>query len=54
MEVATGFTVGLAIGIAGYKFFIFYLIGKPIHTACDYCRFMIKKEELFSKKNTIF
>ena len=44
------FAIGFVAGIAGYKFFIMYILGKPIHTVCDYCQFRIKKEQLFPKK----
>lgn len=44
------FGIGFLAGIVGYKFFIMYVLGKPIHTVCDYCQFRIKRELLFPKK----
>ena len=49
------FAIGFVAGIAGYKFFIMYILGKPIHTVCDYCQFRIRKEQLFpTKKKATF
>lgn len=44
------FLMGFAVGIAAYRVFIISIIGKPPHTVCDYCKFLIRKKELFSKK----
>jgi hypothetical protein len=50
IEMIVSFIIGFAVGIAGYKLLIISIIGKPPHTACDYCKFLIKKKELFQKK----
>lgn len=44
------FLLGVAAGIAWYKFFIMYTLEKFTHTICDYCQFRIKKEELYPRK----
>lgn len=43
------FLAGVATGIAWYKFFIVYVLGRFTHTMCDYCEFQIEKEKLFPK-----
>lgn len=50
METIAIFLLGVAAGIAWYKFFITYTLGRFTYTTCDYCEFKIKKEELFPKK----
>lgn len=40
------FLVGVAAGIAWYKFYIIYTIDRITNTACDYCQFQINKNAL--------
>jgi len=47
MEICAVFLLGVAAGIAWYKHFIIYILGRYTHTMCDYCEFAIKKNELF-------
>ena len=55
MEKYAIFLFGVAAGIAWYKHFITYTLGRFTHTMCDYCEFRIKKEELFpNKKRLLF
>ena len=49
MESIAVFLLGVAAGIAWYKFFIVYVIGKNAYTACDYCEFQRKKKQLFGR-----
>lgn len=46
METAIVFVLGVAAGIAWYKFYILHTIERITHTACDYCQFQICKEEI--------
>ena len=44
------FILGIIIGMWIYKLFIINTLGKNPHTMCDYCKFFIKKNELFPRK----
>lgn len=46
MANAIAFILGVAAGIAWYKFYILYTVEKITHTACDYCQFQRCKEEI--------
>lgn len=50
MDYFICFILGVATGIAWYKFYIIHMIDRITNTACDYCSFMVKKRELFPKK----
>lgn len=50
VEKLAVFLLGMAAGIAWYKSFIKHLLGRFVHTTCDYCQFRIEKEKLFPKK----
>ena len=41
------FLLGIAAGIAWYKFYIINLIHKVPYTICDYCRFQIEKNKMW-------
>lgn len=50
MEQVIWFFIGVAAGIAWYRFLIIYMIGRNPCTKCDYCSFEIQKRQIFKKK----
>lgn len=42
--------IGIGAGIAWYRNFIIYVIGKVPRTMCDYCEFEIQKKQIFKRR----